>query len=429
MPSRRRLVLFVLVCGSLLVSKAWGDNWPQWRGERHDGICRETNVPVRFSKDENLAWRLPLPNRAGSTPVVWNERIFLTSPAEDNDALLLLCVSAAGKELWRKEIGRGNRNVRDTEGNYASPSPSTDGEHVWALVGTGVMACYDFEGHEAWKLDLQERYGKFIIQFGMASTPVLDGDRLYLQLIHGDGNAKTREALVICLDKATGNEIWRQPRPSEAYGENEHAYASPTLYRDGQQEFLLTHGADYVIAHRLDDGRELWRCGSLHGDKYDPTLRLVSSPVSVPGLIVAPSAKRGYLVAIRPGGAGDITESEFKLWRYAPTPDVPSPLIVDDLVYLFRENSVLICLDAKTGRKQYEQRLASSEGNRASPLFAGGNVYLAARDGTITVVKAGRDFEQVWQTNLGELLTSSPVIANGRLYLRTNDALWAFGAN
>src|SRR5262245_45041794 len=113
MPSRRRLVLFVLLCGSLLVGKVRGDNWLQWRGERHDGLSREPHVPVRFRKDENLAWRLPLPTRAGSPPVGSNQRIFLTSPAEDNDALLLLCVSTAGKELWRKEIGKGNRNVRD----------------------------------------------------------------------------------------------------------------------------------------------------------------------------------------------------------------------------------------------------------------------------------------------------------------------------
>jgi outer membrane protein assembly factor BamB len=275
---------------------------------------------------------------------------------------------------------------------------------------------------------VQERYGKLIIQFGMASTPVLDGDRLYLQLIHGDGNAKTREALVICLDKSTGKEIWKQPRPSEAFGENEHSYASPTLYRDDRQAFLLTHGADYVIAHDLDDGHELWRCGGLQPDRYDATLRLVSSPVAVPGLIVAPSAKGGRLIAIHPGGSGDITATEFKAWRFAPTPDVPSPLIVDDLVYLFRENSVVICLDAKTGEKQYEHRVTPSENNRASPAYANGNVYLAARNGTITVVKAGRNYEQLWQTSLDDPLTSSPVFANGRLYLRTNTALWAFGA-
>jgi outer membrane protein assembly factor BamB len=416
-----------LVAAMTTGAAARGDNWPQWRGANRDGICRETNVPVKFSKTENLAWRLPLPNRAGSTPVVWGERIFLTSPAEDDDALLLICVNTAGEVVWKKEMGKGNRNARSTEGNSAAPSPSTDGTHVWAFFGTGVLGCYGVGGHEVWKFNVQDRYGKLIIQFGMTSTPVLDGDRLYMQLIHGDGNAKTREALVICLDKSTGNEIWKQPRPSEAYNENEHSYASPTIYRDGDQAFLLTHGADYIIAHRLDDGRELWRCGGLQPDKYDPTLRFVSSPVAVPGLIIAPSAKGGRLVALRPGGAGDITSTDSLLWRYAPTPDVTSPLVVDGLVYFFRENSVLICLDARTGEKQYDHRVTSSDNNRASPTYAAGNIYLAARNGTVTLVKSGRDYEEMWQTSLDDSITSSPVIANGRLYLRSNTALWAFG--
>src|SRR5262249_6875312 len=155
----------------------------------------------------------------------------------------------------------------------------TDGKLVWAFVGTGILACYDFDGNEAWKFDLQDRYGKFNIAFGMTSTPVLDGERLYLQLIHGDYRVETQEAVVVCLDKATGKEICRQQRLSEGRGEIEHGYASPTIYHDGQQAFLVTHGADYTIAHNLDDGRELWRCGGLQPAKYDASLRLVASPV------------------------------------------------------------------------------------------------------------------------------------------------------
>lgn len=427
MMSVCRCACFTVFLAGAAVGAARAENWPQWRGANHDGISHDAQPPVRFGKDENLAWRLNLPNRAGATPVVWDDKIFLTSPAEDDDTLLLICVSTAGRVLWKQDMGKGNRNSRGTEGNSASPSPVTDGKHVWAFQGTGVLGCYDFQGNEIWKFNMQDRYGRFIIQFGMTSTPILDGDRLYMQLIHGDGKAETREAIVVCLDKSNGKEIWQQPRPSEAFAENEHSYASPTLYRDNQQAFLLTHGADYIVAHSLDDGHELWRCGGLQPDRYNPTLRMVASPVAVPGLIVAPSAKEGRLIAIRPGGKGNITESEYRLWRFSPTPDVPSPLIVDDLVYLFRENSILICLDARTGEKQYDHRVASSEGNRASPLYANGNIYLAARNGTITVVKAGRKFEQVWQTSLDDSLTSSPVISNGRLYLRTNGALWAFG--
>jgi outer membrane protein assembly factor BamB len=423
----RRLCLCLAVVLTLNLAAARAENWPQWRGANHDGISHEKQIPVKIGKAEHPVWHLPLPKRAGATPVVWNDRIFLTSPAEDDETLLLICVSTGGELLWKKDMGKGNKNARGTEGNSASPSPSTDGQHVWAFMGTGILGCYDFAGKEVWKFDVQSRYGKLVIQFGMTSTPVLDGDRLYLQLIHGEGDPTTREALVVCLDKSTGKEIWKQPRPSDARRENEHSYASPTLYRDENQSFLLTHGADWIIAHSLEDGHELWRCGGLQPEKYDETLRLVASPVAVPGLIVAPSAKGGRLIAIRPGGTGDITETDYRLWRFAPTPDVPSPLIVGDFVYLFRENSVFTCLDAKTGEKQYEHRVTSSENNRASPVFADGRIYLAARNGTVTVVAPGPKYEQLWQASLDDPMTSSPAISNGRIYFRTNTALWAFG--
>ncbi|MGQ0635840.1 MAG: outer membrane protein assembly factor BamB family protein [Planctomycetaceae bacterium] len=412
---------------------ARADNWPQWRGPHGNGICDEKAVPNQWGKTsdgqtENIAWRVKLPGRAGASPVVWGDCIFLTSVAEDDDALLLMCFGTDGQPRWKKTAGRGNQNVTlvPNEGNSASPSPSTDGKNVWAFFGTGILVCYDFDGNEIWKLDIQERYGKFNIQFGMSSTPVLDGNRLYLQLIHGDGKPETREAAVVCLDKATGKQIWRQERPSPAYAENEHSYASPTIYRDDKQAFLLTHGADYLVAHSLDDGHELWRSGGLQPAKYDPTLRLVSSPVAVPGLIVAPSAKGGNVIAVKPGGSGDITGTKLNPWQFNPTPDVPSPLIYDGVVYLYRENGVLLVLDAKTGEKIYDQR-TKGERNRASPVWADGNVYLLNRNGMTTVVKAGPKFEQVATNELGEITSSSPAFSNGHIYIRTFEALWAIG--
>jgi outer membrane protein assembly factor BamB len=425
MQGRAIVTAWLLLCGGLSTANA--DNWPLWRGARHDGISLEKGLPVKWSKTENVAWRLPLPDRAGATPVVWDDRIFLTTPAEDHDTLLLMCISTAGRILWQKELDKGNRLARG-EGNSASPSPCTDGRHVWAFLGTGMLGCYDIDGNEVWRFNVQKRYGRFNIQFGMTSTPVLDGDRLYLQLIHGDGDANTAEAIVVCLDKTTGDEIWKQPRLSEAYAENEHSYASPTLYRDSTKAYLLTHGADYIIAHSLDDGRELWRSAGLQPDNYNPTLRLVASPVAVPGLIVAPSAKDGRVIALNPDGAGDITNTKYKLWEYSPTPDVPSPLVHDGLVYLFKESSTITCVDAKSGEIQYkDQRIASSPDTRASPMLADSNLYLAARNGTVAVVKAGRTFETVAVNKMDEQILASPVPANGRIYIRTNAALWAIG--
>lgn len=381
-------------------------------------------MPAAWSTEtgENIAWRLPLPGPAGASPVVWGDKIFLTS-AEGSD-LALICVNTAGKELWKKQsVSGGNRMARgrdeNAEGNSASPSPSTDGKHVWTMMGTGHLACYDFSGKEIWKLDLQERYGKFQIQFGMTSTPVLDGDRLYLQLIHSGGGR------VIALDKANGNEVWAVKRESDARAECEHSYASPIMYRDNERAYLITHGADYAIAHDLADGRELWRCGGLNGGRrgYNNTLRFVASPVAVPGLIVVPTAKNGPVVAIDPKSGGNVTETP--LWIFpSNTPDVPSPTVHDGIVYLAREQGTLITLDAKTGEKLYEERIHSSD-HRASPLFADGKLYMSARDGTVNVIKGGRNFEKLAKNSFGEALTASPAVSEGTIYFRTFKALYA----
>ncbi len=416
-----RLVLLAgLVWVVALAAVARAENWPQWRGARQDGISHETDLPLSWSKTENVAWRLALPGPGGSTPVVWNDHIYLTS-AEGDEQMVLMAVRTDGKLLWKRVLANQNKKVRGDEGNSASPSPSTDGKHVWAMVGTGDLACFTADGAPVWGFDLQDRYGKFQIQFGMASTPVLDGDRLYLQLLHSGGYH------VLALDKATGDEIWHTMRPSDARAECEHSYSSPVLYRDANLELLITHGCDYVVAHRLTDGGEVWRCGGLNPKgRYNPTLRFVASPLAVPGLIVVPSAKNGPVLGLDPASQGDISNStEGHLWtREHNTPDVPSPLVVDGLLYLCREDGTLICMDAKTGEEYYTKR-THSDRHRASPVYGDGKIYLTARDGTITVVKPGKEFERLATNVMEESISSSPVISGGRIYLRTFDALYA----
>jgi outer membrane protein assembly factor BamB len=403
------------------------DNWPQWRGPDHNGVSRETDLPTQWSRTSGVLWRVPLPGQAGSTPVVWDDHIFVTTADADSEDLLLLCFDRGGKLRWKQVVGTGNRVYRTDEGNNASPSPCTDGTYVWSLMGTGDLGCYDFQGRQVWKFNLQDRYGRFNIQFGMASTPVLHGDRLYLQLIHGAMDRNPSRGWVVALDKTTGREVWRQQRVTDAIVECKHSYASPTLYRDAQRELLLTHGADYIIAHRLDDGSEVWRCGGLNVGTYNPTFRLVASPVAVPGLIVVPSCKNGPVLGLRPDGQGDITRSQYVRWiRPSNTPDVPSPLVHDGLVYLCRENGVLICLDAQSGEEVYQESVFRDR-HRASPVYADGKIYLTARRGVVSVVRAGRQFELLAQNALDEEMASSPAISNGRIYLRTFDALYAIG--
>ncbi len=421
------------VCCAILavvlnVEAAWADDWPQWRGPRLDGRSAESSLTTSWSKTENILWRLALPGPAGSSPIVFGDRVFVTSP--DGTDILLICVSTSGNELWRKKFGEGNETYREDEGNTASPSPCTDGQNVWALDGNGNLVCFSMTGEPIWNKNLQEAYGKYDIQFGMSSTPVLHDGKLFLQLIHGSMSDKaTSAAWVVALDGMTGNEFWKHQRKTPATSENKHSYASPTIYFDGDKSCLLVHGADYITAHSLSDGSELWRCGGLNStEHYNPYLRFVASPACGPGLIVVPSAKNGPVLGLKPGFSGDITQNrQAYQWRMdTQTPDVPTPVVDNDLVYLCRENGVLICVDAKTGAKIYEER-TDSERHRASPVVAGGHIYLTSRRGVVTVVKTGRTFEVVATNELGEPISASPAIANGRIYLRSFDALYCIG--
>ena len=197
------------------------------------------------------------------------------------------------------------------------------------------------------------------------------------QLIHSNA------WVVLALNKMNGEEIWKHHRDSDATAECEQAYTSPILYRDAEREYLVVHGADYVTAHSLEDGSEIWRCGGLNPmASYNYSLRFVASPVATEGLIVIPSAKNGPILGINPAAApGDITDSEWQIWkRQQGTPDVPSPLIHDGLVYLCRENGDLMCLDAETGEQFYRERTHRHR-HRASPIYANGHIYLTSRDG------------------------------------------------
>jgi outer membrane protein assembly factor BamB len=284
------------------------------------------------------------------------------------------------------------------------------------------LGCFDFDGNEVWKFNAQERYGKFSLQFGMHSTPLLYGDRLYLQLFHTAG------AWVVALDKETGKDIWKVARESDGVAECLDSYASPCIWHKGKDAYLITHGNDYAIAHRLEDGAEIWRVGDLNPkSNYNRTLRFVASPVATADLIVVPSAKHGPVVGVKPDASGLLMSGNpHEQWRAKDTPDVPSPLVHDGLVYLCRENGTLVCLDAKTGTQHYAQQL-HRESYRASPVYADGKVYVTARDGVVTVVKAGPQFEQLASNELLDRTYASPAISNGRIYLRGWAALYAIG--
>lgn len=435
MTHRKHLLASAATLVLLFSGLAHSDDWPQWRGADGRGISTETSIPKVWSKSKNVAWRTPMPGQGGATPAVWGKRMFVTSSRGSD--LVLLCLSTAdGKVLWEQKVASGNKDARAGEGNSASPSPSTDGKHVWVFFSTGILACYDVDGAEVWKFDVGERYGKLDIQFGMTSTPVLDGDALYLQLIHGAMRRDdlTRTGKVIKLNKKTGETIWEYDRETDVIFECKHSYASPLIYDDGNQKFLVVHGADCTTGHSLDTGKELWRFGGLNGPtninrgRMDPTFRFVASPAATNGYIIVPTAKRGPTVAVPVNSKlkGDVTgKSGTTQWVLENTPDVSIPLIVDGLVYLLHKDGKLQCVDLQSGEEVYYERTHTTQ-HRCSPLYVDGHIYFCGKDGVCTVVKAGKDFEIVATNEMGgEPITASPIVANGTLYIRTYDALYA----
>ncbi len=320
------------------------------------------------------------------------------------------------------------------EGNSASPSPSTDGKHVWCFFGTGVLACYDFEGKEVWKVDCGARFGKIDIQFGMTSTPFLYGDSLYLQLIHGPmkRDDQSQTGLVIRLSKLTGETIWVHDRKTNVDFECKHSYASPFVFDDGKSKFLIAHGADCTTGHDLETGKELWRLGELNGpstffSRHDATYRFVSSPAFNKEWIIIPTAKEGPTLGLKVNSAlqgKDVATSSAIGWKQERTPDVSIPLIDGNYVYMLHKDGKLQCLELSSGQELYFERTHTSQ-HRASPFMAGSAIYLCAKDGVVTVVEAGPKLKILAENNLEEPITASPAAANGTLYLRTYNALYA----
>ena len=408
-------------------------DWNQWRGPNLDNVNTEaTGVPSELNEDNQL-WRLELPGPGGASPVIAKDLIFLTSVGESN-ALILMCVNMDGELQWQVDLEGQNRTVRMDQANSASASPCTDGQHVWATSAAGFLQCFDLEGKQVWSKDLQEAYGKFDIQFGMSSTPILNDGRLYLQLIHGNMRDRrtTSEGHVVALDAKTGDEVWAQERKTDGFSENKHSYASPTIMNSDQVEpCLVTHGGDYVIGHSLKDGSELWRCGGLNpkGSGYNRFLRFVSSPVFANGLLIVPSAKNGPVFAIGSHElTGEVTEDEdIFAWKLRQgTPDVSTPVVYNDLVFLARENGVMLCVDAKDGEQVYQKRVLADK-QRSTPVVADDKIYMLGRDGNLVVMKADNSGDVLSEFDLDETGKASPAIISGKVVVRTDEALYCFG--
>ncbi len=415
----KRIILMLALVG-IASATLRAEQWPQWRGASQNGVSGETNLPLRWSKTQNITWRLALPTWSGSTPIVWDNLIFL-NVAEGSDLSLWAVNRASGAPLWKKHLSGGNHTERKQ--NMSTPSPVTDGQHVWIMTGTGILKAFDFAGGEIWTRDIQKDYGRFGLNWGYASSPLLHDGSLYVQVLHG---MRTNDpSYLLRIDKATGKTLWRVERPTRAIRESPDAYTTPALLRYGTTEEIVITGGDVVTGHDLATGKELWRANGLN-PYNDSSNRIVASPVVFDGVVYASSRERPIL-ALRSGGRGDITRSHL-MFSFDSGPDVPTPVTDGTYLYVVRDNGVLFCLDAKTGKEIYGRRRLPPATYSGSPVLADGKIYVTNEDGVTAVVKAGPAFELLASNDLGEYTLSSPAVSEGQIFIRTDKALYAIGS-
>jgi len=412
-----------LIATAVVASATFGvvraENWPQWRGPTLNGVSAETNLPVRWSPTENIAWKLALPAWSGSTPIVWSDRIFLN--VAENGNLSLWCVDRVkGVALWKQHVSGGDH--REMKQNMSSPSPVTDGSNVWVMTGTGILKAFDFTGKELWARDIQKDYGRFGLNWGYGSSPLLYEDSLYVQVLHG---MRTDEpSYVLRISKANGRTIWRVERPTRARSESPDSYTTPALVRYGNTAELVITGGDVVTGHDLSTGKELWRAYGLNPSN-DGSYRIVASPFVNGDIIYAPSRERPML-ALKPGGRGDVTTSHL-LWSFNNGPDVPTPVSDGTYVYVVNDRGIMWCLDAKTGKEIYGRQRLRPSTYSGSFVLADGKLYITNEDGLTSVVRAGPKFELLAENNFDDYTLSSPAISDGQIFIRTTGWLWAVG--
>lgn len=396
------------------------ENWPQWRGPQLNGVSRETGLPLKWTADTNVAWKLPLPEWSGATPIVWDDHIFLNVAQGSN--LSLWCVDRKGPTvLWKAPLGGGNHQERKQ--NMSSPSPVTDGTNVFVMTGTGILKAFDFKGNAVWSRDIQADYGRFGLNWGYASSPLLHDDALFVQVLHG---MKTNDpSYLLRIDKKTGKTTWRVERPTQAISESPDAYTTPALFQYGSATEIVVSGGDVVTGHDPASGKELWRFSGLN-PRNDPNNRIVASPLVAAGLVVAPS-RVSPVVAIRPGGRGDVTQSH-KAWQFSRGPDVPTPVSDGTHVFLVTDNGIVYTLDVKTGAVVWGPSRLKSGTYSASPVLADGRVYVTNEDGVTSVFAAGASFELLAENPLDDYTLSSPAISEGQIFIRTAKHLFAIGS-
>ena len=390
--------------------------WPFWRGPSGQGLVEGKGYPSTWSETENILWRVQVPGRGHSSPIVWADRIFLTTAAADGSSRSVLCFRRAdGKLLWDRVVPEAPAEKLYPKNSYASSSPTTDGKLVYAYFGNAGVVAVGFDGKIVW----HTKFGPVSLYHGPGGSPLLYKDRLILfqeqRLM--DRNATTDPGFMVALDAKTGRELWRQTRtPQPGWG-------TPIAIRAGDRDELIVSSSRRIEAFDPATGVLLWF-------STGNTFEVIPMPVVGHGLVYCSSGRAGPTFAVRPGGSGDVTASRVVWSTPKGSSFVPSPLLFGDYLYTVNDMaSVVTCHHAKTGEVVGQFRLgeAKREGFSASPVAVDGKIYFTNDDGETFVLNPAPDFKLLHVNRLGEQTLASPALVDGRWYIRTAGHLVAIG--
>ena len=417
----KRIALVALFCIGVN-SAARADNWGHWRGPTGNGIALNAAPPTEWSSTKNVKWKVEVPGRSTGSPIVWDDSVFVVtavptgkSPGpRPNLEFKLLCFDRTnGKLKWQQTavVATPHQDTHFTN-SFASASPCTDGQHVYAHFGSRGLYCYTMDGKLVWKRD---DFGKMQTRnnFGEGSSPTLEGGKILVPWDHDGPSA------LYALDKLTGNTIWKTPRDEPT------CWATPLVAEFAGQKQIVMNGQNCARAYDLETGNELWRCPL-------QTERPVSSAVADKNLaFVGVGHKGSFLGAFRMDGKGDIRGTDKVAWSIdRDTPDIGSPMLSSGRLYFYKgKEGQLSCVDAATGKPHYlASRIPGVKLTYASPIAAGGYVFLTDRDGTTVVIKDADKLNIVATNSVGEPVDATPAPAGKELFLRGEKHLFCIAA-
>jgi outer membrane protein assembly factor BamB len=413
----------ILCLAALLAVPAAGlqpGDWPAWRGPDASGSIAAGDYPTRWSADE-AAWKVELPGKGVSTPIVWRDRIFLTTPADGQDAVLAL--DRNGKQAWLAQLGPESPPKHRSLASSCNASPVTDGTGLFARFRSGRLAALELDGRVRWQVNLDERFGPERLFWDAGSSPVLTEECVVVARMHHG------ESWVAGFDKKTGEQRWLQARNYQVPNENDNGYTTPVFFQHQGRPAFLLWGADHLTAHSAADGALLWSCGGFNpaGTAFWPA---IASPVVRNGIAVVAvgrddRAGQARIHGIRIDGSGDVTATHRAWQRDDLGVFCCTPVEYGGRIYLLRHRGGVVCLDPATGETVWEDAFPrGSASYYASPVIANGILYAAREDGVVFAAWVGEKFELLSENPMGERIVASPVPAGNCLLLRGDRHLY-----